>query len=229
MAVTRTESGLLTTKASALKLPKVPTTWAEHERDEDHTRRLIEQAFGQISLMLQQASGGDPKIGGSGAGGFFPKSGILGEVTVVGTASHYAYAQLLNPVASGILIKVYELYVSFPKISSTALGDGKRTSSPVTLTSPTLSNSIRLDEQDTNAIVGILQAAPHTVNIGEAAADFVATAVLEGQAGFKPYVVRAPGSEPIVIKAGSALEIADRTIGTGDAIRVWAVWDEVIP
>lgn len=229
MAVTRTESGLLTTKASALKLPKTPTNWKDHERDEDHTRRLIELAFGQLSLMLQQASGGDPKIGGAGAGGFFPKSGIFGEVKIVGASSKVPYIQLINPVSSGVLVKVYELYVSFPLISANGFGDMKRTSSPITLSSPTLANSIRLDEQDTTAIVGILQGAPDATTIGESNADAVAVGVQEGQAGMRPYPIRAPNTAPIVLEEGHAIEIAGRTTGTGDALRAWAVWDEVTP
>jgi len=50
-----------TTQATPLKLPQAPTAY--EQRDQDHTRRLIELTFNQIARSVQMASGGDAKIG----------------------------------------------------------------------------------------------------------------------------------------------------------------------
>lgn len=197
------------------------------KEDEDRTRKLIEQAIRDITNSTN--TNNSIIQGGDFGSGFFPASGIFAEVTAAGDASHPAMLQILNPVGSGKLVKVYELYVSIVATGSTQAWRGRRVNSPVDLTGHsgyTVANAIRMDEEDSTAFTLIVSGAVGGAIITEAQADFFGSGAVEGQDQWRPTVVRAPGAFPISIQAGEALEFTNVANGAGEKLRLWAVLNE---
>lgn len=207
----------------------LPEAFKQYSKeDEDRTRKMIEMVLRDLSASHNITNA----IVQSGAvgGGPFPRSGIVGVVTTTGNASHPAFIQLLNPPSSGVNVVVYELSLSLIASSGTSHRIfGVVNASPTDLSAgtDTTATPIRLDENDVTAIVAVLQGTSNVgVAIAENAAEFTVAPPVEASNGWAPSYVRTPGSFPITLAPGSALEFATKENGVTSAMRMYAVWDE---
>src|ERR1700752_4146200 len=93
------------TRAQPLKLPDAPP--GDDKRDQDHTRRLIELAFGQFAAAIQQTS---VQVAGTQPVPrlWTPSSPIIGQIVGLGVTTP-AYFQLLNPVSAKKYVVIYRV------------------------------------------------------------------------------------------------------------------------
>lgn len=215
--------------SSPLKLPKAPDEYSE--RDQDHTRRLIELA---LIAYTQQLSGVIQDITTAAIFGkdFPPVSPIHGTVSSQGDVGGTpAYAQLMNPAGSGKLVVIYEL-------SCTQEGSANqqiriRTSdAPATLGGVTTTGLLaHRNELDTATIVSTLKActipAPNPPFVSTDSS-FWENAEQPGSASAaNPYPIIWPGHHPIILLPGQALEVTEPLTGAAVRIGVYVCFDEL--
>lgn len=171
------------------------------------------------------------QTGGGGGTDFpFPTSGIIGWTKAVGDgAGNPAYIQLLNPPGSGIIVGVYEFYVSFIAHATSATIYAKRTDTPVTLVSPLAADLQRLDEQDITAIYSKLYGGNDggAVILEANAHWYIPALPIEGQDNWKPFNLREPLTPPVFLDEGEAIEVSADDDDALTSLRAWTVIDEV--
>lgn len=158
---------------------------------------------------------------------YTPRSPMHGGATTNGSVNGAPTVQLLNPAGSGVLLKVLELYLC-------VTGSGKvfvrRTGSPVQVagagSTVVSANVVRRDGRSITGFFGQLKASnftsPATIFTNAQCFWYDFT---EGR--YQPTAIIRPGSFPLVIRPGSALEIAATTNGAGVRVGAYMVWDEV--
>lgn len=199
------------------------------KEDEDRTRKLIEQAIRDITNSTN--TNNSIIQAGDLGGGFFPTSPILAETSAAGDASHPSRVQWLNPVASGKKVKIYELYMSMASAGSTPLVRGIRTNSPQDMTTGggyVTANLLRLDPEDTTPPVSIVSAAAKGSVIAAGSEDFYGSGPLEGQSSWRWIPIRLPGTFPITLLEGEAVEFTSFQNGTTEKIRIMGIADEIL-
>lgn len=206
---------------------------AKRPRSDDLVKPFPDKRWDFYSTDRQKNEGdlADPGGGSGGSGVLTPVSPIFGFTYSTGDASHPAAVQLFNPGASGVDLVVWELYMSFIAHASSNPCFGKRTDTPTTLVSPYLAALQHLDEQNTDTIhaqMGGWTTGTGITILTESTGIFPFISDVEGNAGFKPYPVRAPGQYPIIVPPGSALEFTADSNSAGTTIRMIAVFDERI-
>ena len=218
----------MTTRAPTAPVPVIaPAAEPRYDQqNEDRWRQIVEQALRDLAASVQVTVGGEIDIGG-GAGPF-PVSPIIGFVHASGSGAAPAYLQLLNPGGSGKNLLIYELSVGFVIHATAATIYGRRTSSPVSLTTPVEGNPIHLDEQDVTSIIGKIYGKDGAGSIlTDSGGNFAANGIIEGSTGWKPYPIRTPLAQPILVKPGSAVEFSADSNSASTKIRLYAVWDEI--
>ena len=206
----------------------LPEAFKQYSKeDEDRTRKLIEQAIRDLA-STHNITNAIVQAGDFGSG-FFPTSGILAEALGVGDASHPPRVQIKNPGASGKIVKVYELYISLAAAATPAFR-GIYTASPSDMTTGAnyvVANSIRLDAEDSSAIVSIVSGAGKGSVITPGSENFYGAGTAESQAGWEWVVIREAGAFPLSIKQGEAVEFVGLANGAGEKLRIMCVLDEV--
>lgn len=157
-----------------------------------------------------------------------PSSPIHGFIAQVGDATHPAFVQLKNPGGSGKRLIIYELTVG-ALVAPTNRFKARRTASPLTLAGATTTALVEhRDETDASSIVGVLAGCTAIAStFAESASFWFEKPATQGVAGYMPLWIVRPGAHPIIVKAGSALELlaADNSATIG--LAVYAVWDEL--
>lgn len=159
-----------------------------------------------------------------------PVSPIHGTVNTVGDATHGPFIQLANPVGSGVTLRVYELFLGATIASGTSRIRMQRTATPSTLGGTiTTANSFRRDETNTSTILATLKGctAVATALFAEANGWWFDRLNADSQSTYQQSQILRPQSFPLIIKAGSALEIANPDASATNALRAYIVWDEV--
>lgn len=159
-----------------------------------------------------------------------PVSPIHGLVNTLGDATHRALVQLKNPVASGVLLYIYELRIG----GTWNVSDRKRmrhTSSPLTLAGTTTTGlRQRMNENDATAIQATLNGCTACATqppFNESDSFFYDLLGRDTAAGYQQIPILVPGSYPIIVKQGSALEFCTNAAdSSAKEVRVYAVWDE---
>lgn len=185
--------------------------------------------FYRTDRQVNEGDLADPGGGSGGSTTLVPVSPIFGFTYSTGDASHPAAVQLFNPGASGVDLVVWELYMSFIAHATSLPCFGKRTDTPTTLVSPYLAALQHLDEQNTDTIhaqMGGWTTGTGITILDETTGIFPFISDIEGNAGFKPYPVRAPGQYPIIVPPGEALEFTADSNSAATTIRMIAVFDE---
>ena len=200
------------------------------------------EGLGTLDLMITQSSNviplppPPPPIPPSVP---FPASAIMGVAYAAGSGSYPGYIQLLNPTSSTVNLKVYEIRFSQPMNNADVSTYGisaKFTSSSLNIGSGSLVSALqRLDEQDVTGINATLQgiASGTIIPSGSTTASLYyqnASLILENNLGWTPtalWQVVTVTDVPITIPPGRALEFSSLATGSGVAIRVYTVHDEV--
>jgi hypothetical protein len=166
--------------------------------------------------------------GGSGSAIPMPTSGIIGYTFSVGDGTHPAYLQLLNPTVDQD-IAIYEMYIAIALHATSATIYGKRTDTPVTLSTPHIGNLTRMIEDDITPIHAKLYGANGAggVVIPESDAHHYIPPALEGSQGWKPYAIRGPLMFPLILKPGQAYEVSADTASAATKLRMSVVIDQV--
>ena len=177
----------------------------------------------------------------------FPKSAILGDVRTGGSVNGSPLCQLLNPSGSGKKLVVYGLKIwgggadgGSTTLCRADLNSFRRTSNPLGVGAggnTTAGKVIRLDEVNTDAIVGVLQAFDftneqfHEDGAGQSC-EFASEHFFEIRPGATvgdfPFVLREEGSFPLTVMPGSAFEVTWRFNASNYIVRLIVVWDEVV-
>ena len=159
-----------------------------------------------------------------------PISPIHSMVQTAGDATHPPYIRLLNPAASGFILRVYEIYVGtnaaptnrmkMRRISASGIGTGGTVTTGLTA---------RRDENDATSIVATLVGCTaHTGTIFTEAQSFWYDKLPQGSsAGYNSFPILAPGSFPLIVKANSAIEFASGDAAAASVIGLYAIWDEI--
>lgn len=215
--------------SSPLKLPKAPDTYSE--RDQDHTRRLIELA---LIAYSQQLGGVIKDVAEQTIVGkdFIPVSPIHAGVGSDGDASGTpALLQLTNPLGSGVIMVIYELLVS-------QNGNANQQIRLMITDVPAIDNGgvittatpIHRDERNTATIFGTLKGftkmtpnPPFTTDNSS----FWETARDVNQPQNMPVPVIAPGMHPLVLLPGQTLQCASPLTGATMRNTMYACWDEL--
>lgn len=216
--------------SSPLKLPKAPGDYSE--RDQDHTRRLIELA---LIAYTQQLSGviNDIQTAAIFGKDFLPVSPIHGMVGTFGDVGGTpAYIQLLNPAGSGKLVVLYELSCSQEGSANQQIRI--RTSDiPATLGGVTTTGLLaHRDELDTSTITTTLKGCtipspnpPFT----STDSSFWENALAAPQSGaiFVPQQIIWPGHHPIILLPGQAVEILEQVAAATGRVSAYVCFDEL--
>ena len=161
-----------------------------------------------------------------------PVSPIHGMVNTVGDATHRAFIQLKNPAASGFNLRIFEL-----KIGGSAAAERwrlRRTNAPLalagTITTATLA---RRNELDVAAIVATLKGCTAVATqppFAEVDSFWYDRITKDADQGYQETPLIVPLSYPLIVAQGSAIEMcSDAANSAAIAIRLYAVWDEVLP
>ena len=160
-----------------------------------------------------------------------PVSPIHGMISTVGDATHGPLVQLLNPVASGIFVVVYELKIGVTIAAGTSRIRVRRTNAPLTLAATvTTATPARKDERDLAAIVATLKGSTSTVLTAftEANSFWFDAINKDTAAGYVEPEIFKPLSFPLIIAAGSALEDCNPDASATNSVRIYASWDELV-
>jgi hypothetical protein len=208
-----------------LKLPLAPDKY--DRRDQDHTRRLIELAFGQYGFNIQALAG----VRGPQDQDFVPVSPVHGCVAALGDAvgaGHSACIQLLNPLNSGKLVIVYDLRIDYDSALTPAGQRLQLTDSPATLTVQNTATLFHLNDADVSVISTTLKggvASPEFQLPSQWA--FNLSALTSGDPRVQMRSVISPGEMPAILIPGQAIEY-ENARETSDSFEVmYAVFDEV--
>lgn len=216
--------------SSPLKLPKAPPGYSE--RDQDHTRRLIELA---LIAYTQQIAGviEDITVAGEFGKDFPPVSPIHAGVGTFGDAGGFPpVIQLQNPVGSGKIMVVYEFYGSQDGSANQQIRLNI-TDNPAVDNAGVITTAVtaRRDENDATAIVGTLKAftkmLPNPPFLTENA-NFWETVANTGATppGAQIPIVK-PGTHPLVLLPGHTLQFTNPTASAASRVSAYAVWDEL--
>lgn len=215
--------------SSPLKLPKAPKGY--DERDQDHTRRLIELA---LIAYTQQLSGVIRDITTANVFGkdFPPVSPIHGQVSSLGDAGGTpGFAQLKNPSDSGKLVVIYELTAA-QEGNATQQIRLRTTDVPATL-GGTVTTALleHRDEADTATILSTLKGctivSPNPP-FAQGDASFWENARDVTQIGLNvPKPILWPGQHPLILLPGQAVEVMTQLTGATQRISVYACFDEL--
>jgi hypothetical protein len=221
-----------TVVSSPLKLPKAPPGY--DERDQDHTRRLIELAL----IAYTQQLGGVIRDITTAAGvgrDFPPVSPIHGNVSSPGNAAGTpGFAQLLNPQSSGKIVVVYELACS-QESGITQQIRVRTTDVPSTFGGTTVTGLLaHRDENNTTTITSTLKACdivspnpPFTTTDSS----FWENATLPGSSAQPgatfPNKIIWPGQHPLVLLPGQALEVTEPATGAAARVSMYVCFDEL--
>lgn len=175
-----------------------------------------------------------------------PKSAILGQVRTSGSVNGAPLAHLLNPSGSGKKLVVYGAWIhgggadgGSTTLCRADLNSFRRTGNPLGVGSggtTTNGHVIRLDETNTDTIVGVLEAFDFTnEQFHEEGAglpcEFADENFFEvrpsSNPADQPFSLREEGAFPITLMPGSALEVCWRFNGSGFNVRLIVLWDEV--
>lgn len=230
--------------SSPLKLPKAPKGY--DERDQDHTRRLIELA---LIAYTQQLSGVINDIATQNVFGrrYDPISPVHGMVNTVGTAGTAPYIQILNPPGSGKILVLYELMLSQEGASTACRARTTQIPADLSGVAAVVTSAFleHRDSRDVTAISGTLKGTT-TINgtpfgaLGANWQDIIESVTGSPWAQGKWIFGRGaqtihPGMgavsygnhQPIILQPGDAFEIVGTTNGTAIALRAYAAWDEL--
>src|SRR6266487_1404644 len=219
------------TQATPLKLPEAPGKY--DKRDQDHTRRLIEMAFGQFAASIQATSVAiqtpvlSPKD-------WVPVSPIMGEVLDLPVATPTLY-QLLNPVSAKKNVVIYRFAVVDPDNATAADTRWRVTSSPVNLDlngTPVAGTLVRMDETDATAITSSLRKVNMAVALvlPAAAANGIYHPINTGGGAYNQRwqdEVISSMTQPIVLAPGDALEMTNGDTGGTRTNGMFIVFDEI--
>src|SRR6266496_1494790 len=157
-----------------------------------------------------------------------PISPVHACIAQLGDATHPAFVQLLNAVGSGRNLRVYELYVTSAGASSAARSRARRTSAPLTLAgTTTVGFTSRRDETDLTSITAVLNgctAIGTNPPFAESASFWFDQTQALGQGRVE---ILRPGDYPMLVKPGSAIELAYSANSAAIGLNVFAVWDEI--
>ncbi|HZF73685.1 MAG TPA: hypothetical protein VEZ51_09655 [Gemmatimonadaceae bacterium] len=215
--------------SSPLKLPKAPDEYSE--RDQDHTRRLIELA---LIAYTQQLAGVIKDVATQNVFGkdFPPVSPIHGQVSSLGDVGGTpAYARLLNPSDSGKLVVIYELWCSQEGNANQQIRI-RTTDVPATLGGVTTTAVLaHRNELDVTAITSTLQGctivAPNPP-FATTDASFWENALSWNQpSALPPNRIIWPGHHPIILLPGQALEVTEPLTGAAVRISMYVCFDEL--
>jgi hypothetical protein len=219
------------TQATPLKLPEAPGKY--DKRDQDHTRRLIELAFGQFAASIQATSVAiqtpivTPKD-------WVPVSPIMGEVVDLAVATPTFY-QLLNPISAKKYVIVYRFSIEGPDSATSHDTLWRVTSSPVNLDangSPVAGTLVRMDENDVTAITSSLRKVNMAVTtvLPALAANGDYRPVNSSSAAYSSRFqddIISPMTQPIVLAPGDALEMTNGDVGGVRTNGMMVVFDEI--
>lgn len=160
-----------------------------------------------------------------------PTSAIHGAVSTAGSAGVGPFVQLKNASAS-LYLYVFELRIGYVAGSGTSRVRAGRNATPLTMGGTTTTgHTERLDSRNTTAITAVLQACDTVVGtpLTEAQCPWFDRIPSAGTGSVEPYigVVLKPQSFPWIVAPGTAIEILNPDVGTGNLLRVRAVWDEI--
>ena len=221
---------MATTKASPLKLPIAPDQY--DRRDQDHTRRLIELAFAQFGLSIQQVS--------SLVSVSVPNdlrnatSPIHGMHSVTAQAALSPMVRLRNPANSGVYVVVYEIAVS-TKGTVASRGRIRMTADPTSATGNGALTTVWLERRDERNLVAIksqlegLDGVTAGNTFAESAAFWYDGLPTDTTSDYQYAHLIDPDGVPLVIVPGEALEFMDADTGTGIQTRLRVVFDEFTP
>jgi hypothetical protein len=159
-----------------------------------------------------------------------PVSAIHGMVNTVGDATHGPFIQLLNPVASGIILTVYELRIGASIVSGTSRIRGQRTAVPSTLGGTQTTGLLtRRNETDLTVIKATLIGCTAVVTalFTEANSFWFDKVNADSANTYEELELLRPLSYPVRVKAGSAIEIANPDASATNALRVYVAFDEL--
>jgi hypothetical protein len=160
-----------------------------------------------------------------------PISPIHGMVNTAGDATHPAFIQLNNPVASGKLLYIRELVIG-QEVATVRLKMRRIASSGLTLGGTnTVGLLARRDQNDATAIVATLTGCTAVAGtiFTEAQSFWYDKPAAAGSAGYVGYSIIRPGAYPLIINQGSALEFAAGEVGASVLIRMYVAFDEIAP
>lgn len=159
-----------------------------------------------------------------------PVSPIHGAVNTAGDATHGPFIQLLNPIGSGVVLRIYELNIGASIASGTSRIRVRRTSSPLTLAGTQTTGLLtRRDETNAASIHAQLVGATAVVNAAftEANSFWFDRLNTDTVSTYEEFVLLRPQAFPIIVKAGSAIEILNPDASATNLIRAYFAFDEI--
>lgn len=214
--------------SSPLKLPKAPPGYSE--RDQDHTRRLIELA---LIAYTQQIAGVIDDVAAANIFGkdFPPVSPIMGCVGTFGDASNAPYILLQNPIGSNKLVVLYEIRLSQDGVSNQIVRL-RTTDAPATLGgTQTTGLLVHRNEDDVATIVSTLTGCTTptpSVPFGAPESSFSEFITQAGQSGYGPaFPIVWPGHHPVILLPGHALEMQHAQTGAATRMTAHVCFDEL--
>jgi len=224
------------TRAQPLKLPDAPTGY--DKRDQDHTRRLIELAFGQFAAAIQQTS---VQVAGTKPvpQAWTPSSPIIGQIVGLGVTQP-AYFQLLNPISAKKFVVIYRVAPWGPDGATTLAARWRITSQPLNLDaqgSPVSGNLMRMDETDVTAITSSFRTVNTASTINPistlpAAIGAVVPIAGPGVGTYNRYLdvdteIISLDAQPIVLAPGDAFEFENTDVGASRTNGLFVMFDEL--